>query len=228
MDHSLISTTPPLGKRQAALRAREVIQAAIAPSASEPSSSPSPRPTRAQRSEDSGAAAQLHDTPIAARDFAMQKLSGQQGDAAHVLGSASSSRSHSPLHATAAELTERDRSKHRKGSAAATSTARSTEDSQEGRVEMERTGGPTVADRTLSQEQAAETIAAFPSRWLRSIEIYKLLHGFRRLNLPVHDAVAHQPSSGSWFLYTPGVKVRLPRMHGYSAGQCSIPCCCRS
>lgn len=50
-------------------------------------------------------------------------------------------------------------------------------------------------------------------RWLKGPEIYRLLHTFRQSGIAPLDSIVQRPGPGSWFLYSPGIKVR---QDGYS------------
>lgn len=63
-------------------------------------------------------------------------------------------------------------------------------------------------ERRMSRAQLNEVLAAFPVRWLKSSEIYMLLHSYRQFGLRVRTTPEQHPPSGSWFLYAKGVKVR--------------------
>src|SRR5262249_48446586 len=63
--------------------------------------------------------------------------------------------------------------------------------------------GLTAADRNLTFEELATLCADMRERWLKSQEIYQLLHSFRRHGIyPLSEAV-QRPASGTWFIYAP-------------------------
>ena len=75
---------------------------------------------------------------------------------------------------------------------------------------------PKQPARILTDAAYAAILSAARHRFLTASEVYKLLHGFRRLRL--HDAPssgcgirsepAQRPRAGSWYLFAPGARLR--------------------
>lgn len=67
--------------------------------------------------------------------------------------------------------------------------------------------GTARVDRQLTVEMFGQITSALRRRWLRTPEVYRLLHTFRKHGVEVRTETVQRPASGSWFLYAANVKV---------------------